>query len=61
MKKYIFLTICFSFLFTSCSVLNKSTNAAFFEARAEIEPVKAEVIVDDSKEIKGTQIVQTTK
>ena len=54
MKKYIFLTICFSFLFTSCSVLNKSTNAAFFEAKAEVESVKAEVIVDDSKKIRGT-------
>ena len=54
MKKYIFLTICFSFLFTSCSVLNKSTNAAFFETQAEVESVKAEVIVDDSKKIRGT-------
>ena len=54
MKKYIFLTICFSFLFTSCSVLNKSTNAAFFEAQAKIDPIEAEVIVDDSKKIRGS-------
>ena len=54
MKKYIFLTICFSFLFTSCSVLNKSTNAAFFETQAKIDPVEAEVIVDDSKKIRGS-------
>ena len=40
MKKYIFLTICFSFLFTSCSVLHKSTNAAFFETQAERSFIK---------------------
>ncbi|GIR99134.1 MAG: hypothetical protein CM15mP101_15040 [Flavobacteriaceae bacterium] len=46
--KNIFLTICFSFLFTSCSVLINRTNAAF-ETQAKIDPVEAEVIVDDSK------------
>jgi hypothetical protein len=38
---------------SSCSVLNKSTNAAFFESQANVAPVEAEIEVDDSKKIKG--------
>ena len=53
MKKSYILLLTISILFSSCSVMNKSTNAAFFEAQADIEPVKAEVVVDDSKKISG--------
>ncbi len=53
MKKSYILLMTISVLLSSCSVMNKSTNAAFFESQAQIEPVKAEIIVDDSKKING--------
>jgi len=50
---YIYLSICLFFLTSSCSVLNKSTNAAYFEAQADVDPVRVSVIVDDTKKIQG--------
>ena len=55
MKKiYVLLVLCLTFVMSSCSVLNKSTNAAFFEAKANVAPVEATIDVDDSKKIKGS-------
>ena len=55
MKKiYVLLGLCLTFVMSSCSVLNKSTNAAFFEAKANVAPVEATIDVDDSKKIKGS-------
>ena len=53
-KNYIYLSICLLFLVSSCSVLNKSTNAAPFAAQANIDPIEGMVQVDDSKKIMGS-------
>lgn len=53
-KNHIYLSICLLFLVSSCSVLNKSTNAAHFEAQADIDPIEGMVQVDDSKKIVGS-------
>jgi len=53
MKNYYFVLVVL-LLTTSCASLTKSTNSARFEASALVDPVKAEVIVDDSQKINGT-------
>tara|TARA_B100000787_G_scaffold35839_1_gene25075 strand:- start:636 stop:1052 length:417 start_codon:yes stop_codon:yes gene_type:complete len=54
MLKNYYLALFVLLLTTSCATLNKSTNSAAFEATASVDPIKAEVIVDDTKKITGT-------